>query len=137
MRAFVDTNVFVYAHDRGEPAKRDVALALLRAPGAEVVISAQVLAEFFVAVTAKLATPLPVDVAAAHVKGLSQLPVVPIDRDVVGEAIELHRSASLSYWDAAIVAAARRAGCATLLTEDLADGQAIAGVAVRNPFASS
>ena len=137
MRVFVDTNVFVYAHDRGEPAKRDVALALLRAPGAEVVISAQVLAEFFVAVTVKLATPVPVDVAAAQVEVLSQLPVVPIDRDVVGEAIELHRSASLSYWDAAIVAAARRAGCATLLTEDLADGQVIAGVAVRNPFSPS
>lgn len=137
MRAFVDTNVFVYAHDLGEPAKREVALELLRAPGAEVVISAQVLAEFFVVVTAKLATPLPVDVAAAQVEVLSQLPVVPIGRDVVVEAIELHRSASLSYWDAAIVAAARRAGCATVLTEDLADGQVIAGVAIRNPFSPS
>ena len=137
MRAFVDTNVVVYAHDRGEPGKRELALELLRAPGAQLVISAQVLAEFFVAVTRKLAAPLPTDVAAAQVQALSELPVVPIDSDIVAQAIELHQSASLSYWDAAIVVAARRAGCATLLSEDLADGQAIAGVEIRNPFSSS
>jgi predicted nucleic acid-binding protein len=40
----------------------------------------------------------------------------------------------ISYWDAAIVEAAREAGCLTILTEDLQDGMDFGGVRVSNPF---
>jgi predicted nucleic acid-binding protein len=40
----------------------------------------------------------------------------------------------ISYWDAAIVAAAKRLGATTLYSEDLADGQVFEGVQVVNPF---
>ena len=55
-RWFVDTNVLVYAFDDGEPAKRDRARELLAKPGAPLALSAQVIGEFYVVVTRKLAT---------------------------------------------------------------------------------
>lgn len=57
-RAFVDTNVFVHAFDDAEPLKRDLARELLEAEHDRVVISAQVLGEFFTSVTRKLPTPV-------------------------------------------------------------------------------
>jgi predicted nucleic acid-binding protein len=41
---------------------------------------------------------------------------------------------NISYWDAAIVEAAREAKCRILLSEDLQDGMDFAGVRVENPF---
>ena len=61
--------------------------------------------------------------------------VVPIDAALVLEAIDIQIESSLSYWDAAIVAAAVRAGATELLTEDLNAGQIIRGVRICNPFA--
>jgi predicted nucleic acid-binding protein len=55
--------------------------------------------------------------------------------DVLG-AIDVHRLHQVSFWDALLVQAARRAGCATLLTEDLKDGRRFDGLVVRNPFPS-
>lgn len=134
MRPFVDTNVLVYAHDEDEPAKREAALALLADIGPTMVLSAQVLAEFFVTVTRKLARPLDVATAAAQVDRLAVAASVGTDGDLVREAVELHRRHSLSVWDAMVVRAAVRGGCDVLFTEDLHHGQVLDGVEVRNPF---
>jgi predicted nucleic acid-binding protein len=134
-RAFVDTNVFVYAIDQDEPAKRERALDLLvKSKPGSLVTSSQVLGEFFVAATRKLQTPLPAERAELEVRRLAPLAQVAVDRQLVLEAIALCASDQISYWDALIVRAAATAGCGRLLSEDLNDGRVIAGVRVENPF---
>jgi len=135
-RSFVDTNVWVYAIDADEPAKRARARAVLDpAAAGSLVVSAQVLGEFYVTVTRKLSKRVPLDVADAMIGRMRQLPVVAIDADLVSAAISGSRAWQLSYWDALIVAAAASAGCTLLLTEDLADGATYGGVRVEDPFA--
>lgn len=135
MTAFVDTNVLVYAVDTGEPAKRERALAVLaeRADGG-LMISTQVLLEFYATVTRKLAHPL--DDAATAIERLARWPVVPADVELVKSAIEISEGSRLSVWDGMIIAAAAAGGCATLLSEDLSHDQRIAGVLIENPFAN-
>lgn len=134
--AFLDTNVVVYAFDDDEPEKQERARAVLDAPATEVlVLSAQVLAEFYVTVTRKLARPLAPASAREAVAALSELPVVSADADLVLAGIELSDRYQISLWDGLIVQAAVTAGCETILTEDLADGSLLAGVRIQNPFA--
>jgi predicted nucleic acid-binding protein len=133
-RAFVDTNVLVYAVDTSEPTKQARAHELLRSRPESLVISAQVLGEFYVTVTRKLASPLPEREAAAAVDRLSGLPTVAVDAALARAAVGVSRDSQISYWDGLIVAAARSGGCELLLSEDLSHGQVIAGVLVENPF---
>jgi predicted nucleic acid-binding protein len=134
MASFIDTNVVVYAFDTSEERKRERALELLADPSLDAVFSAQVLSEFYWIVTRKLAPPLEEGAAHDVVRSLSEGVVVPTDATLVDAAIGLARRHQLAFWDAAIVAAARRAGCDELLTEDLSDGATIEGVRIRNPF---
>jgi predicted nucleic acid-binding protein len=134
-RVFVDTNVWVYAVDGADPAKQGRAREVLDpANGASIVTSAQVLGEFYTTATRKLARPVAFDDAARMVDRMRRLPVVEIDADRVAAAIHGSRSWRLSYWDALIVVAAQAAGCARLLSEDLASGATYGGVRVENPF---
>lgn len=134
MAAFLDTNVVVYAFDRSAGAKRERALTLLSEPATRLVISAQVLNEFYVTTTRKLVQPLDPETALEAVQTLSRLNVVVLDAELTLAAIRLSRDARLSLWDASIVAAAKRAGCRLLLTEDLNHGQRIGDVEIVNPF---
>lgn len=134
MASFVDTNVLVYAYDQGDVHKRSIAVKILEDDTLDLVVSAQVLDEFYWVVTRKLNRPLAEEVAHEVVRLLSQGDVVAIDATLVDAAITMARQHRLSLWDAAIVAAARRADCGELLTEDLAHGSTIAGITIRNPF---
>ena len=133
-RAFVDTNVFIYAADEDAGAKRDRARErigqLLREGRA--VISTQVLQEFFVAATRKLG--IAAEAARQHVDVLAQLDTVVVRPEHVLGAIDLYRLHAISFWDALIVRCASAAGCANVLTEDLNAGQVIDGVRIENPF---
>ena len=133
-RVFVDTNVWVYAVDAGEPAKQAVARALLAGARSELVLSAQVLGEFYVTATRKLAAAVEPQVAARMVSEMARLPVVPIDAESVRAAVSLSEGSRMSYWDALIVTSAQAAGCTHLLSEDLADGATDGRVRVRDPF---
>jgi predicted nucleic acid-binding protein len=133
--AFLDTNVLVYSVDVSEPEKRARALELL-GPESEfdgLVCSVQVLGELFNACRRKLG--MGVEDANTGVERYAPLARVLIDRELVMAAIGLCAEKSISYWDALIVAAAARAGATTLLTEDLNDGEEMAGVQIVNPFA--
>lgn len=133
---FVDTNVWVYAVDAADPAKRERALeATAPAAGRDLVVSTQVLTEFYAVVTRKLAVPVTVDDAEAMVRQLAALPVVAIDSAVVVSAITASRTWQISIWDALIIRAAEVAGCRRILSEDLADGVMYGSVRVENPFA--
>lgn len=138
MRVFLDTNVLVYLFDRGAPKKRDAARRLLVSHGAELelALSTQVLQEFYVTVTRKLAKPLPPEQAERAVRDLARLPVVPASVNLVLAAVALSRRAGFSFWDATIIEAALHSGAQELLSEDLQDGREIEGMRIRNPFCS-
>jgi predicted nucleic acid-binding protein len=135
-RTFVDTNVFVYLFDRDAPAKRAVAGGILESHGGsrQLTLSTQVLQEFFVTVSRKLGKPLPLDQALEATQNLAALPMVLIDPEMVLAAIELSGRHRLSFWDALILQAARRAGCTSVLSEDLQDGFRLGELRVENPF---
>lgn len=133
---FVDTNVLLYAYDRGTQARHDTAAQLVGDLGASQrgAISIQVLQEFYVNATRKIAEPLAHDVALGRVRILSHWPLhVPHIVDVLSAA-ELAQANRLSFWDAMIVHSAGVLGCTTVWSEDLDHGQQINGVTIRNPF---
>lgn len=134
---FVDTNVLVYAHDLEAGAKREIARTTLESLWStrRGTLSTQVLEEFYVTLTRKLARPVTRADGRDLVAAYAAWPVQRIDADDVIAASELEEAHSLSFWDALIIVSARRAGAARLLTEDLHDGQTVAGVTVENPFA--
>jgi predicted nucleic acid-binding protein len=134
-RSFVDTNVWVYRVDRDEPHKQAAARRVLgaAAPGS-LVVSTQVLAEFYVVTTRKLAQPLTPGEAREAVEALRALPTVGADADFLRSGIALSQKADLSLWDALIVQAAVASGCRRILTEDLQDGATINGIRIENPF---
>lgn len=133
-RCFVDTNVILYAAsgDASESAKHQLAIDLL--DGADFCISAQVLQEFYVNAVRKGRDAAVVERARRWVERLSLRTVVPTDLALVEAAIRASERYRISYWDAAIVAAAGSVGAAVLYTEDLNHGQRYGSVLVQNPF---
>jgi predicted nucleic acid-binding protein len=133
--AFFDTNILVYADDAAEPAKQARAISLIVEHRREnsLVVSLQVLQEYFAATTRKL--KVDPAIAQSKVEILARGRVVRFTEHDVIAAIELHRLAKLSFWDSMIVHAARAANASVLYSEDLGHGSKVAGVAVRNPFA--
>jgi len=136
-RAFVDTNVLVYMFDAGSPAKRTRALALVEelASAGILVLSTQILQEFYVTVTRKLAVPLPAQVAEDALERLATLDVVTLSAPTVVGAARRCRKDHISFWDALVVETALAAGCTRLLSEDMQHGRRIGGLRIENPFA--
>lgn len=137
-KAFVDSNVLIYAHDVEAGRKREVAKMLLRDLwlARTGVLSTQVLHEFYVNVTRKIRTPLSKAAARGVVGTYIPWCLAPETGDV-NEAFRIEDEAGISFWDALIVAAAARSGATRVLSEDLHPGQIISGVAVVNPFEDS
>ena len=135
-KVFLDTNILVYAYDKHYPKKQRKAQAVLREGIAteSAFISSQVLGEFFVVVTRRIKHPLSAAEAQKIIAMLGVLYAVDVDFSLVNCGIEIHARYGISYWDSLVVAAAERAGCARLLTEDLSHGQKYNGVKVENPF---
>ena len=136
MKFFFDTNVLVYLFDADSPGKRKQARALFQAhAGAgDILLSTQVLQEFYVVVTRKLARPLDAAAAAEAVVNFAELPIVNIDSKLVLAAIHRSRGSRLSFWDALVVQAAIEGNASTLYSEDMQDGMTLDGLKVVNPF---
>ena len=133
-KIFLDTNVLVYASDRDEPEKRRRARGLLRATAGDGngVISTQVVQEFFVAATRKLAIdPLK---AKAIVGTLHPLELLEVTLEDINQAIDGVVLWQVSFWDALILTVAGRASCSVVYSEDLNAGQRYGGVEVKNLF---
>ncbi len=138
-RVFLDTNVLVYAYDRSEPRKQRRALeALDRLAVTGVgVLSTQVMAEFFVAVTSRIATPLSAVEAYERVKNyLQSWTVVEVTGMIVLEAARGVRDHRFNFWDAQIWATARLHQIAVVFSEDFQTGAITEGVRFVNPFAA-
>ena len=137
-RTFVDTNVLIYAHDTSEAEKQPIARALLDGLWADRtgILSTQVLQEFYVIATRKLATPLSRAEAREIVDLYRLWPVIVVEPALILNASRLEEDHQLSFWDALIIEAARVAGAVRLVTEDLQPGRVIAGVRIENPFSA-
>lgn len=133
-RQFFDTNILVCAYDRADPAKQEHARKIIRSGIAEetAVLSALVLGEFFTVVTSRIPVPLSAEEAEGVLDILSVLPVVEIDLRLVRRATGIHRLYGCR--GSLIVAAAQRAGCTQILTEDLNTGRFYQDILAVNPF---
>jgi predicted nucleic acid-binding protein len=130
----LDTNVLVYATSRApdDAEKRSQALSLLQTH--RIGLSGQILQEFFVVTTRKSRVPLTPSEALEWIEELEAFPFVPIDAGLVKVAAEMAGRYRVSYWDAAVLAAAERLRAEILYTEDLSHGQTYGTVRVLNPF---
>jgi predicted nucleic acid-binding protein len=134
---FVDSNILIYAYDVTAGAKHEQAKALVAELWAsrDGCLSIQVLQEFYLTVTRKVARPVAGVMAAEVVADLAAWRVhAPFVEDV-NQAIAIHRRYAISFWDAMIVRSAAQLGCATLWSEDLSSGQVYEGVRVHNLLA--
>ena len=132
---FADTNVLLYSVSMvpEEAAKARTAQALLA--DRDIALSVQVLQEFYVQATrASRAEPLTHDEAMGFIRAWRRFATQDITLAVLDDALALKARFQISYWDAAIIAAARASGCREVLSEDLNDGQDYDGVRVVNPF---
>ncbi len=134
--AFVDSNILIYAHDLDAGVKRDRAVAKLRElwNAGTGRLSVQVLQEFYVNATQKLATPIARSTAREVIQAYGVWVHRATTAQTVTRATEISDLARISFWDALIVASAEEAEADELLSEDLNDGQAIAGIKVVNPL---
>lgn len=132
---FVDTNVLLYAISRDRAERQKAARANEILADRELALSAQVLQEFYAQATrASRSDRLTHQQAADLVTAFTRFHVQPCTVELVTAAMQTKNRYGLSYWDAAIVEAARLAGCTEVLSEDLSDEQDYGGVTVRNPF---
>lgn len=136
-RSFLDTNIFVYANDRHEPKKRQIALDLIRdvTVSGDGVISYQVMHEFFNVALKKTSHKMSSGEANLFLEDvLRPLRIVPSSIPLISDAIRIQERYRLSWYDSLIVSAAQQAACSTLYSEDLQHGQQFGAVTVRNPF---
>ena len=134
-KTFVDTNVLIYAHDLDAQSKHDSARRILRELWSERsgVLSPQVLQEFYVNVTRKIKRPLNKPTARQVVSNYAIwcVDTTPSDISVAFRIEDEHR---IGFWDALIIASAIKSGATRILSEDLNNGQTIAGIRIESPF---
>jgi len=134
-KSFVDTNVLIYAHDVDARVKRPIAETVLRELWSERtgVLSMQVLQEFYVNVTRKIASPLSKDSArlVVNIYAAWCMETTPTE---MSAAFRVEDESRIGFWDALIVSSAVKSGATRLLSEDLGAGQRIAGIVIENPF---
>ena len=131
---FIDTNVWVYALSAQNHAKKTVAVNLIAKSYREDVIcvSSQVLKEFAnfaFKQTAKSA----VEINAMLAK-IGSYTFVADTRELIADGVVGKETWQVGFYDALMIAAANKAGCSTIFTEDLNNGRKYGNVTVVNPF---
>jgi len=133
---FLDTNVLIYAASGSEHERRKFEVARDIVTTRDFCLSAQVLAEF--CASAERVRPGGARLSPSELDRwlalLSDYEIAPVDSTIVVAGVLLSRRYRISYWDAAIVAAAERLGAPILYTEDLNHGQKYGAVTALNPF---
>ncbi len=137
-RTFVDTNILIYAHDVDAQSKHETAKAILRELWEQRngVLSTQVLQEFYVNVTRKIAHPIPKQ-SARLVASSYFMWCVENTTAEISTAFRIEDEYQIGFWDALIIAAAVKSGANRILSEDLNPGQTIAGIHIQNPFVTA
>jgi predicted nucleic acid-binding protein len=135
VRFTLDTNILFYAVDTDAGEKHDIARAIVGwAAHANCVLTVQALAEFYHAATRKRMADS--GKAARLVLRWRQLfETTAADAQTVENAVKLEQDHGVSFWDAMLLATARQAACAVILSEDMQDGHRLTGLQIINPFA--
>ena len=133
-RSFIDSNILVYTDDAAFPEKQEIAMALLETGwnSGNIILSTQVLQEYFSAVTCKLAVSA--ETAQRKIELLGCLDIVSIQHQDILRAIEIHRLNKFSFWDSLIIRMAQKTSCNILYSEDMQHGQKVGDVKIVNPF---
>jgi predicted nucleic acid-binding protein len=132
---FLDTAILLYSisRDPDETRKRERAITLMDEDGGA--LSVQVLQEFYVEATrASRPDPIPHPIAAGLIHTWMRFTVQDITASILTQALDIKARHGFSYWDGAIIAAARALGCRQLYSEDMAHGRDVEGVVIFNPF---
>jgi predicted nucleic acid-binding protein len=129
--SFIDTNILLYAIStaKAEAEKRAIARSILLRT--DLAFSVQVFQEFYVQAMRQRVGP---EIAVRFITSWTRFPVQIMTVELMFAAFAAQRRFGISYWDAAIIEAARSLGCSEVLTEDLQDHQSFHGIHVRNPF---
>jgi predicted nucleic acid-binding protein len=133
-KIFKDTNILVYTLDQKNIEKRDMARKIVKkvVESHQPVISTQVIEEFYVVASNKLkADPIAVK---NIIHNFHNMEIVNNDLDLIEQAIDISVISQLSFWDSLIIAAAEKANCEYVLSEDLNSGQNYRGIKLLNPF---
>lgn len=133
---FVDTNVLVYAYDSRDAQKQQQAKTVLRRLWREQLgcISIQVLQEFYVTTTRKLAQPLSILEASQIITDLGLWRIHQPQVEDILSAVQIQQRHQLSFWDSMIIRSANQLGCNVIWTEDLNEGQLVEGCLIKSPF---
>jgi predicted nucleic acid-binding protein len=137
---FLDTNIFVYTFDEGNPGKRERAREIVAETlsGPRGIISYQVVQEFLNAALKKFSKPLTAADAERYLTiVLEPLCAVFAGFELYHQAIDIANRLKYSFYDSLIIASALQAGCSVLYSEDLQHGQKIGGLRILNPFVES
>jgi predicted nucleic acid-binding protein len=136
-RFTLGTNLLVYAIDSGAGLRYRLAGDIVqRAVRLDCWLTLQAVSEFYVVASRKRIVP-PHDAAAQASDWLELFPCAAASENAVRTALADAAAGRASYWDALLLATAGEAGCAAILTEDLADGGELSGVRIHNPFAAA
>lgn len=135
-KVFVDTNIFVYAHDSTQGAKHERAKALVETlwDSGDGILSTQVLQELCINLRRKSARPLSVEETRKLLEDYSTWDIVVNTAESVLQALDFESRYQISFWDALIVQAATSCEATIIYSEDLADGQTYGAVRVVNPL---
>jgi predicted nucleic acid-binding protein len=133
-KIFIDTNIFVYSIDQKDPNKRDKARNILKrlVEVHQPVISTQVIKEFYVIASTILKADSFIIKSIVH--NFRNLEVVNNDLELIEQAIDISTISRLSFWDSLIIAAAEKANCEFVFSEDMNPGQTYRGLMLVNPF---
>ena len=132
---FFDTNILAYAVETGETKRNQIALEMLAEAldnHREYAISTQVMSEFSLVAIRKFGQSA-ADILR-ELAALKPLCKIGVDADMVMRAVEIQALYKIQFYDAQLIAAAERLGCARIFTEDLNDGESYCGIRVVNPF---
>jgi predicted nucleic acid-binding protein len=135
MPHFFDTNILLYSISRNpdESLKRERAISLLEDDSGA--LSIQVLQEFYVQATrASRSDAIPHELATGLIAAWSRFRIQDMTLPVLYSALQIRKIYGFSFWDSAIIAAARALGCDRVYTEDLSHGQVVDGLAIIDPF---
>ena len=130
-----DTNVLIYAVSSrdSDASKRTRAETTLKEP--DLALSVQVLQEFYYQATRPQGPAgLTHEQAMEFLQPLRTLPTQEITVELFTRATEIKQRFGLSYWDAAILAAAKMMGCEAVYSEDMSRQEDYDGLRVINPF---
>jgi len=133
-KVFIDTNILIYSMDEFDPIKREKCRFLLKSAVKDLqgVISTQIMQEFYVTATKKLAADSLLVKDILH--SFEHFEIVKVDPAIIYDAIDCGILNRLSFWDSLVVVAAESARCERIWTEDLNNGQVIRGVRIENPL---